>query len=126
MAPCPIFANPAKITPELIRALRIEARDQTSRNSFRDFLRGEVGPTGFRTSFRDQLADLTQETFFVHGRKDRILPISAARSAVRRAPHGRLWEMEAGHWPMRECPEAFARRVGAFLETGDPGDEDQP
>ena len=51
----------------------------------------------------------------VHGDADPLVPVSVVKQAARTMPDASLCRMQAGHWPMRECPDEFNRRVIAFL-----------
>ncbi|MGF1463504.1 MAG: alpha/beta fold hydrolase [Maricaulaceae bacterium] len=54
-------------------------------------------------------------TLFIHGQDDRLVPLDAAKNAAKRIPCARVEVMNAGHWPMRECPGAFNAIVLRFL-----------
>lgn len=56
-------------------------------------------------------------TLLVHGREDRLVPISAVRKLAARRPD---WQFEVksavGHVPQMECPRDFARLVSTWWE----------
>ena len=91
------------------------ARDQLVRQSFDDFLKAEVGRTLLSGSLKAELAQITAPTLFIHGTRDRLVPVRHAREAARMVPGARLELMETGHWPMRELPERFNALLLDFL-----------
>lgn len=106
--------DPAAVAPEMVAELRAIAADTGAERAFDRFLAAEIGPDGYRTCLLDELAGLSVPVHFVHGIHDATVPIAAAREAARlaRAP---LTEIDAGHWPMYEAPEAYLAAVEPFL-----------
>lgn len=64
---------------------------------------------------------ITAPTLVLQGTHDRLVPVAAARSAVRRRPE---WELRllpgTGHVPMLEAPERFVELVEDFLDRHAP------
>ncbi len=110
-----LFADPAKVTPELIFEVETVLRDAGAGAAFTHFQRGEMTRTGLRTSFASALRRIDQPTLFIHGSEDTLVPLSAIECAADTMPSARVEVMAAGHWPMRECPEAFNAHVASFL-----------
>lgn len=116
LAAATVFSRPWRVTPAALEDLRREAWHQADERAFASFLAGEVTPEGFRSCMLDGLRDLRAPALFVHGRHDRMVPIWHAREAAKLAPGAQLLELDAGHWPMRECPRRFEEAVTKFLE----------
>ena len=74
-----------------------------------------------KLDLKDRLAELPAKTLWVHGRRDLLVPVTAARKAARRIPHGRFEVISAaGHLPYLSHPEAFNGLLREFLrEVGD-------
>ena len=109
------YADPSRIDDDTLDALMAVAREQRGRRSFEEFLTGEVTAEGLRGNLTADLHRIAAPTLMIHGRADLIVPIRHARAAVRAIPGARLHEMETGHWPMRERPEAFCAVLEDFL-----------
>lgn len=84
-----------------------------------------VGPPGFvpaldvLTSYpiRERLAEISASTPIVWGERDRLVPLRDAYEFERLIPRSRLVVYEdAGHVPMRECPERFNRDLREFID----------
>ena len=116
-----IFADKRNITPDLEEEVWQAIQDPTAQHSFASFQRYEVDLRGLRTCLMDRLGEIRCPTLVIHGEKDSLVPLAAAREAARRIPNARLEVVQgAGHWPMRECPQEFNRLLLEFLsdETG--------
>jgi len=111
-----IFADPSRVTPDLLDEVMVEARRPAAGRAWRVFQRHEVGWNRVRTSYLDELGHITAPTLLIHGAQDSLVPLRWAREAASRLPNARLEVLEhCGHWPQRECPEAFNRLVAEFL-----------
>ncbi len=63
-------------------------------------------------------AAATCPVLLVHGARDRLVPVAAARAAARRNPAWRYLELaDAGHLPQLHSPEVLARQLLAWLEV---------
>ncbi|MEL6196476.1 MAG: alpha/beta hydrolase [Pseudomonadota bacterium] len=112
-----IFADPGKLTDALVAELGAVLAHAGRGDPFTQFQRGEMTATGLRTVLTDELPRITQPTLFIHGNADSLVPVAAVERAAGAMPRARLEIMQAGHWPMRECPEAFNALVTDFLAT---------
>ncbi|PRY95341.1 pimeloyl-ACP methyl ester carboxylesterase [Hasllibacter halocynthiae] len=110
-----VFGEPDRITDALVAEVRAAMREGRNGRAFARFQRGEVGPRGFRTDLSDAAAALPHETLFLQGAKDRLIPPALARSVAARMARARFETLDAGHWPMREAPDAFAAHALPFL-----------
>jgi pimeloyl-ACP methyl ester carboxylesterase len=90
--------------------------DSEAGHAWHSFQKSEVGWSGLRTDFSNELSRLSVPTLLIHGAHDRAVPLSWAHRAQERIP---VCELEVfpdcGHIPPRERPEEFARVVGRFL-----------
>lgn len=112
----PIFADPSRITNDLVNQAFAELSKPRVGEAFMDFQRREVLLGRLRTNFLTRLAQLRAPTLFVHGDQDALVPVAWAREAARRTPHALLREMKGcGHWPQRERSEEFNTIVADFL-----------
>lgn len=60
-------------------------------------------------------------TLVIHGDRDRLVPLQAARELVRRRPDWPLTVLDGvGHIPMMEAPERFLDSVSPWLDAFDP------
>jgi len=93
-------------------------QDDDCGRTLRSWQRSEFRTTGFRTCYREQLADLEIPTLLVHGSDDPLLPASWSRKADDRLPDSELHLFEdCGHWPPRERPTTFNDVLAAFLAS---------
>ena len=112
-----VFADPERIPPDMLAAVRRAARRQIVARSFGAFMRGETRLKGFRTDLSLRLPEIGCPTLFVHGTGDALVPADASRRAAGLVPGARLALIEeAGHSPMREQPEAFHAALAGFLD----------
>ncbi len=111
-----IFADKKNITPDLEEEVWQAIQDPTAQRSFSAFQRYELGFSGLRTCVMDRLGEIRCPTLIIHGEKDSLVPIAAAREAAQRIPDARLEVVQgAGHWPMRERPQEFNRLLIEFF-----------
>ena len=115
-----IFADPDRIDDALIDEMLDVLRGGTGLATFGRFQRGEVGPRRLRTVLFSRLDRVRAPVLIVHGERDTLVPLANARAAAERMPNARLVTLDAGHWPMRECPERFNQIVASFLERTEP------
>ena len=111
-----VFADPERIPPDMLAAVRVAARRQVLARSFGAFLRGETRLKGFRTDLSTRLPEIGCPTLFVHGTGDALVPAQASRRAAGLVPGAKLALLDAGHNPMREAPEAFLAALRGFLD----------
>lgn len=111
-----IFADPAAITPELVEEVFTASQLAHAGQAWADFQRLELLPNRLRTVHMARLGEITVPTLLIHGAKDSLVPLAAARAAAQRLPHARLEVIpNCGHWPQREAPEAFNRVILDYL-----------
>jgi pimeloyl-ACP methyl ester carboxylesterase len=117
-----VCADPSRVDPQLLEA-HIELTRERSR----------LGPQSSRAftqatrSLALRMADprfwvrverVKAPTLVVHGDRDRLIPISAARDLIRRRPDWTLEVLEAaGHVPMIETPDRFVRVVNQWMAS---------
>ena len=111
-----IFADKRNITPDLEEEVWHAIQDPTAQRSFASFQRYELGWRELRTCVMDRLGEIHCPTLIIHGEKDSLVPIAAAREAAQRIPNARLEVVQgAGHWPMRERPQVFNQLLIDFF-----------
>jgi pimeloyl-ACP methyl ester carboxylesterase len=92
--------------------------DHESRRAFLATTRAVIDIGGQSISAHDHLegADLPIPTLIVWGTKDRMIPVSHARSVQRALPDCRVELFEgAGHFPHLDDPDRFARVLREFI-----------
>ncbi|MEO1198823.1 MAG: alpha/beta hydrolase [Pseudomonadota bacterium] len=112
-----IFADPDKVSHDILMEVREVLSAAGTGEAFSQFQRGEMTPRGLRTILTAQLPQITQPTLFIHGKADSLVPIADIRQAASTLQNARFEAMDAGHWPMRERPKEFNAIVTAFLDT---------
>ncbi len=66
--------------------------------------------------YRSAMADVRQPVLLVHGDRDRLIPVAAARDVARRHPHWRYVELPGvGHVPQLQVPERVAGEILGWL-----------
>jgi pimeloyl-ACP methyl ester carboxylesterase len=112
----PILADPTVFTGETEKNFLNSLRSRTSTRTFTQWQRSEVRFGGFRSCYRDRLGELRMPTLLVHGERDRLVPVAAAREAAERIPNAELVILPGcRHWVQRDNPDAFLRALRAFL-----------
>ena len=112
-----ILARKESITDELVEEVFQVIRDPQAGEAFLDIQRSDVLPDRVRTCYIDRVHELTMPTLIIHGEKDTLVPLSAAREAVRRNPAIQIIVLpRCGHWPQRDAPQEFNRAAAAFFE----------
>lgn len=114
------YADRGRIDAATVAAVAAVARDQASRRSFENFLRGETATGKLAGSLLGRLGSVAAPTLLVHGTRDPIVPIRHARAALRHLPDARLLELRAAHWPQREHADTFSTAATAFLDGATP------
>lgn len=114
-----IVRNESSRTPELVRAVTVEASSGTALEVFGEWQRDQVLPRGLRTDYTGRLHEITVPTLVVHGDHDSGVAIARARAAAELLPFGRLVEVPgAGHWVQRDRPDIVTSAILDFLESG--------
>lgn len=117
-------ADPACITPEVVREKVALALQPGAQEAFMKTLRGMIHLGGFRPSvIEDSHAKarrIQAPTCVIWGRQDGFLPVAHLDAVMRLVPHAKPVVLEpCGHVPMVERPTDFCRIVLDFL--ADPG-----
>ena len=111
-----VYRPSAEIYGELVDDAWQALRQKEKHPAWMAFQLSEVTPGGYRSDFSPFLPQLPIPTLLIHGEKDRLIPLSVARKAQQRLPHGKLWVVpRCGHLPPREKPEMFVQTVRDFL-----------
>ncbi len=111
-----IFADASRISDDLVNDVFDEIRKPATGEAFMAFQKHEVLPNGLRTNYLDRLHEIKAPTLFIHGDRDKLVPIVWAREANRRLAGSQLRVMaDCGHWPQRELPDAFHEIITDFL-----------
>jgi pimeloyl-ACP methyl ester carboxylesterase len=114
-----VFADGDRVDPELRDRLVALA---TERRGYPEAARAytESGGSLFRyltSGMRDDLGTVRAPTLVLHGRKDRLVPVSFARAIARRRDDWRYVELaDCGHAPQLELPERFVDIVSRWVE----------
>ncbi len=83
---------------------------QAARNIYMDEPHGEQG-------FWTRLRELSPDTLFVWGRKDRLVPLSFMKHVERELPAASHVELDCGHVPQIEAPDATHRAIKRFFDA---------
>jgi pimeloyl-ACP methyl ester carboxylesterase len=116
-----VGVDPDSIPPEVIdRSVTllqeredVEGMDRAFLAAARSLLRLLVDPR----SYRKAMASIRVPVLLVHGDRDRLVPVAAARDIARRHPDWRYLEMaDVGHVPQLQEPEKLAAEVLGWLD----------
>lgn len=118
-----IFANPEKLTDEIIAEVQDVLEAAGNGAPFSHFQRGEMTSAGLHTSFGSEFSRVSCPSLFIHGKEDALVPLATVEAAVHEMKNASLEVMDAGHWPMREDPDTFNELILAFLRDTGPQSE---
>jgi pimeloyl-ACP methyl ester carboxylesterase len=91
----------------------VEGMDRAFLAAARSLLRLLVDPRRYRKA----MASIRVPVLLVHGDRDRLVPVAAARDIARRHPSWRYIELaDVGHVPQLQVPDRLARDVLAWLD----------
>jgi pimeloyl-ACP methyl ester carboxylesterase len=116
-----VGVDPDSIPPEVIdRSVTllqeredVEGMDRAFLAAARSLLRLLVDPR----SYRKAMASIRVPVLLVHGDRDRLVPVAAARDIAHRHPDWRYLEMaDVGHVPQLQEPEKLAAEVLGWLD----------
>lgn len=119
-----VFADPDRIDPAVRDAYVAQA---TERYDYPEAAPAYAvsGGSLFRyliNGMRDDLTRVHVPTLLVHGRQDRLVPVSFARALARRRHDWRYVEFaDAGHAPQLEVPERFVDVITRWIARDVPG-----
>jgi len=114
--------EPARIPPEVITR-HVEVLDQRAgfTGTGQDFsaaIRSVVATAGYpgRRAYQRRIHSVACPVLLIHGTGDRLVPVAAARAAVRGNPAWALAEITGvGHVPQLEAPVSTARAITGWL-----------
>ena len=118
------FADAGRVRPELITQAVELTRTRLDPgagmgdvdHSFMLAARSLLRTLARRPSYQRMLDGITAPVLLVHGDKDRLVDVRAARAAARRHPHWAYAELPGvGHTPQLEVPEDFVDLVESWL-----------
>ena len=111
-----ILKRPGSITPELMEEVFQAVQDERGWKSFEVFQVDEMSPARLKTVYMERLGELEMPVLIIHGEKDALVPLTAARKAETFLKNGRLVVIPGcGHWPGREAPDEFNQALKKFL-----------
>jgi pimeloyl-ACP methyl ester carboxylesterase len=91
----------------------VEGMDRAFLAAARSLLRILIDPRRYRTA----MAAIDVPVLLVHGDRDRLVPVAAARDIARRHPSWRYLELaDVGHVPQLQVPERLATVILDWLE----------
>jgi pimeloyl-ACP methyl ester carboxylesterase len=113
-------AVPSRIGPEVLARHHAMAHFRRTlpwaNDAFLVAARSIVKTVVRHVAFRDLLLNVKSPTLVVHGDRDRLVPIEAARAACALRPDWSLAVLEdIGHTPQLEAPDAFVEVVDRWL-----------
>jgi pimeloyl-ACP methyl ester carboxylesterase len=117
-------ADPSRVAPEEVARHVYVARERAQiAGADRDFLLAtrSVAATVFRQAgrhYRHTISSVSCPVLLVHGDRDRLVPVAAARAATHNNPK---WSVPVlpglGHVPMLETPGQTAELITSWLES---------
>ncbi|SDE50617.1 alpha/beta fold hydrolase [Auraticoccus monumenti] len=108
--------DPATVPAEVVEEFVRVAREPRSAEGYLRYNQSTLGPGGMTNQLLGRVGRVELPALFVHGQRDRLVPVEGSRSAVRRMPHARLVELpDVGHWAQLEAHERFVHEVRRFL-----------
>jgi pimeloyl-ACP methyl ester carboxylesterase len=115
-------ADPATVSPDVVaQHVEVARRRAEFSDAERDVsaaLRSVVRTAGYGTgqAYRRVVGSVGQPVLLLHGRRDRLVPVSVARAAARAHPGWTLVELAGvGHVPQLEAPDECERAISAWL-----------
>jgi pimeloyl-ACP methyl ester carboxylesterase len=115
-------ADPSRVDPEIVAQHVDVARQRASfahvGGDLASATRSVIATAGLAGAhaYRQSIKAITKPVLLLHGEHDRLVPVSAARAAVRTHPSWSLAELAgAGHVPQLEVPEECAAAIITWL-----------
>lgn len=115
-------ADPARIAPEIVQAHVELARERLesmpwANKAFLEAARSLLSVLARKRAFRSLMATITPPALIIHGDRDRLVPVAAAREAAEACPHWSLEILEGvGHTPQLEVPGMVSEIVTGWLD----------
>jgi pimeloyl-ACP methyl ester carboxylesterase len=92
----------------------VDAMDRAFLSAARSLLLVLADPRRYRRA----MADLRPPVLLLHGERDRLIPVIAARDVARRHPNWRYVELPGvGHVPQLQVPDRVAAEILGWLPT---------
>lgn len=114
--------DPARVSPDVVSqhvaVLRRRASFTDTERDFAAAMRSVIVTSGYLSgaAYRRGIREITSPVLLVHGARDRLVPVAAARAVVRA---NRAWSMvvllDVGHVPQLEAPHDTARAITDWL-----------
>ena len=77
-----------------------------------------MGVMALKRAYNKRMQSLRQPVLLLHGDRDRLVPLAAAKEAARANPHWRFEIAEdIGHVPQLEAPDWTTRRILDWLSA---------
>ncbi|RCW45255.1 pimeloyl-ACP methyl ester carboxylesterase [Halopolyspora algeriensis] len=113
------FGDPHSV-PDLEHILdEVRAELRTCGSVFTDWMTDAVGRRSMRVNHLPHLGRIHCPTMLIHGERDAMVPVSAAREAAGAIPGSKLRIVPgAGHWVNRERPNEFNAFLREFVNGG--------
>jgi len=118
-------ADPARVSPDVVaqhvEVVRRRAEFSDAERDVATALRSVVLAAGYGTgqAYRRAVGSVGQPILLLHGDRDRLVPVSVARSAARTHPGWTLVELPGvGHVPQLEAPDRCEQAITAWLADG--------
>jgi pimeloyl-ACP methyl ester carboxylesterase len=121
LALCCVDASrvPADIVAEHVLVAGRRAAFAGSDRDFADAMRSVVATASYRLRYRRGLRSITCPVLLVHGARDRLVPVAAARAVARANPSWSLVVLpDIGHVPQLEAPADTAAAITGWLAAG--------
>lgn len=115
------FADPTRADPAVLDAgaalTAIRRNEPTQDAEFLQAARSLLMTLARPASYRKTLREITTPTLLMHGDRDRLVPVEAARAAAAAHPHWTTIILgDTGHTPQLEIPDEFTRHALAWLD----------
>lgn len=115
---------PETIDPEILAAHVALAAERASsmphrHKAFLSAARSVLRRVLSRTAYEHHVHRVRAPTLLIHGDRDRLVPVEAARAVARLRPDWTYAELtDTGHAPMIQSPEDFVARVTRWMREG--------
>ncbi len=109
---------PADVVAQHVALARRRASFTGTERDFAASMRSVLATSSFISgaAYRRRIRNITCPVLLVHGARDRLVPVGAARAAVRANPSWSLVVLlDVGHVPQLEAPHATARTITDWL-----------
>jgi len=115
-----IYADPARVTDEIVEQYHTAAHQPGGENVLPSFLSGYLN-----VNIADAFPEIEDLPLLVWGQAATMTPLSQAEAFLSRNPHAKLEVIEgAGALPHEEQPDAFLAAVRPFLAGAASGEDD--